>query len=225
MKTRIKFDCFYLALIIIFTALFYFLPKVYPSNHFSNNIFNLIGFISILSGMIVRMSARGHKKARSALSKSLVTSGLYQLVRNPMYLGSFLVGAGFIFITCPWWIIFIFALLFYSRFNIQMQKEEKFLSGIFAEEYTRYCQNTPRIFPTINSFKRLKIKEAFNLSEMIDTNETRGIFIWPALAIFLASVKEIIIFGKIDFISTFLIFLLGVIIFVLGFSILYIKKI
>ena len=125
---------------IILTGLLYQFPRVYYANRFFDNILDFIGLSVMLKGVYIRMAARGHKKAHSNQGEGLVTTGLYSYTRNPMYLGTFLVGAGFVLIVWPWWSLPIFGWLFYLRFKKQVLKEEKHLRGLFKEEYKIYCR-------------------------------------------------------------------------------------
>jgi len=148
MKERIKIDSSLLSIIIIVTGFLYFFPNLYPQNLILDDIFDFLGMICIFKGLLLRMAARGHKKAHSQRSKSLVMTGPYSLVRNPMYLGSFLLGVGFILIVWPWWSVPIFAALFYMRFKIQVGKEESFLQESFESEYPRaYSRRLSRSSP------------------------------------------------------------------------------
>src|SRR3989344_8541806 len=151
MKKRVQADSAILCFLIILTGFLYLYPQFYSRDLFNDDILDFIGVLVILKGTYVRMAARGHKKSFSKSGHGLVTSGLYQLVRNPMYLGSFLLGSGFILIVWPWWGLLIFAALFYARFNKQIAKEEKLLTGHFGKEYEQYAKKVPRLFPGLRN--------------------------------------------------------------------------
>ncbi|MCX5681293.1 MAG: isoprenylcysteine carboxylmethyltransferase family protein, partial [Candidatus Omnitrophica bacterium] len=142
MKQRIKIDGTILSLVIGVTGILYFFPGL---------ICDLIGVISILKGTYLRMAARGYKKEFSKKGQDLVMSGPYSLTRNPMYLGTFLIGVGFVLVVWPWWLLLIFSLFFYMRFNVQMVKEEVYLKKIFGEKYEAYCLQVPRFFPSLKA--------------------------------------------------------------------------
>ena len=95
MKKRLKING-----IIIFcaTIIVAFFPRVFFRNNGSGTILEqyieIMGFSLILLGQIIRVSARGYKAEHSRESQALIQAGPYQVVRNPMYLGIFLIGLG-----------------------------------------------------------------------------------------------------------------------------------
>ena len=135
------------ALAIVFHD--YFFP------HWSSPIWerwlDLLGITLVLNGFLIRVLARGYKSLRSAQSHALVNQGIYRLMRNPMYLGSFLIGIGGILVVFQWWLMFIFIAGFFAIYIPEMRKEEKFLLEHFGEEYRQYCLATPKFIPRLTS--------------------------------------------------------------------------
>ncbi len=224
MKKRVKVDSTILSSIIIMTGFLFAFQDLYPRNPFLDDALDFLGFIILLTGIILRMSARGHKKAHSQKSEKLVTSGPYTFVRNTMYLGSFLMGAGFILMVWPWWSLPIFAGLFYVRFTKQIIKEEAYLLKIGGDGYTRYCKRVRRIFPSLRHLPQARLRRVIKLKEAFSTNEKRGLWSWPILAVVLESFQEWLIFEQTILSQTIKIFSLAAAVFVIGFWILYQKK-
>ena len=216
MKQRIKIDSALLSFLVILTGFLYLNKGLYLTNRFWDNVLDFVGIMAVLKGTLLRMVARGHKKANSAQGESLVMTGPYTLVRNPMYLGSFLMGVGFILIVWPWWSLPIFAVLFYLRFNQQIVKEEEHLGQLFGADYAAYCQKTPRLFPSPKMIGRIKIKEVLNLKEALSTKEKRALLGWPLLAVVLETFQESVVFGGSDIVQTVGIFLGAMILFSVG---------
>lgn len=80
--------------------------------------------------------------------QTLAFNGPYGFVRNPMYLGRFLLIAGVILMTGNFWILAGFSLLYWFYMVNRVSREEKTLAGIFGEEYVEYCRQIPRFFPS-----------------------------------------------------------------------------
>jgi len=115
----------------------------------------LLGFTLIFLGQVIRVSARGYKAEHSDQSQALIQGGPYQIVRNPMYLGIFLIGLGVVLAVFQWWAVAIFIIVFIIRYLLLIYKEEKKLLTIFPITYQEYCKKVPRIFPALSSLIKL----------------------------------------------------------------------
>ena len=213
MKERIKIDSAILSCIIILTGFLYKFPHLYPNDFASDDRLDFIGLFVVLTGTFLRMAARGHKKAHSQKGEGLVTTGPYSLTRNPMYLGSFLTGAGFTLIVWPWWGVVIFSYLFYLRFDLQIKKEEEHLRTLFGKAFAVYVDRVPRIFPRWDDLREINFKKVFPYADIWSTKEKRGLVSWPLLAILMESFQEQLVFGFTNLSKTITIFVLSELIF------------
>lgn len=183
-KKRVQVDAFVIGAFMFVTAILIFVfPQLYREPLVLRNTCAVIGFVFIIIGALLRMSARGYKKHASMQSAALVTGGPYKLVRNPMYLGTFLVGVGFIFPLFPLWTIAIFSVVFYLRFIIEIKKEQKFLLASFGANYTEYCQRVPAFIPNLKSVLSVTFNEVFPWRHLWTTKEKYGLYFWPLLNI------------------------------------------
>src|ERR1043165_26266 len=89
--------------------------------------------VSVL-GLALRAWAAGHLRKNSQLA----TSGPYAYTRNPLYLGSFLLGLGFTIASGQPLLGLPFAALFLGIYLPVMRVEAATLSRLFGEDYTRY---------------------------------------------------------------------------------------
>lgn len=78
----------------------------------------------------------------------LVTTGIYRLVRNPTYLGLYLVNLG-LFLIWPTPLTAAFCVVFYLLMEFQVRCEEGQLLRWYGEEYQRYAARTWRYLPWI----------------------------------------------------------------------------
>jgi protein-S-isoprenylcysteine O-methyltransferase Ste14 len=76
----------------------------------------------------------------------LVTHGFYRFVRNPIFLASLLVIAGY-FLLIPSLFSLIFLFLFTLSVAQQTALEETYLSRIYGKEYHAYARRVGRFFP------------------------------------------------------------------------------
>jgi protein-S-isoprenylcysteine O-methyltransferase Ste14 len=110
----------------------------------------LAGFLLALAGEALRLWAAGTIKK----NKELATDGPYALVRHPLYLGSFLIAAGFTlasfnpyrpFRTAGVWALALGGFAWVYR--RKMADEEVKIAGLFGADYERYRAGTPMFWP------------------------------------------------------------------------------
>ena len=109
-----------------------------------------IGFVVVLLGEAIRTWAAGYIEK----DKTLTRDGPYRLVRNPLYLGSFLIGLGAVIISHSPWLLLAFALLFLSTYLPTILREEKFLAQKFPADYLEYKKDIPSFFPSLKLILR-----------------------------------------------------------------------
>jgi len=83
--------------------------------------------------------------------RSLVVTGLYRRVRNPMYLGVLLVLAGEAVFFRSRALLQYTGLVFLSFFFFVLAYEEPVLRSQFGADYERYCDSVPRWIPRLRS--------------------------------------------------------------------------
>jgi protein-S-isoprenylcysteine O-methyltransferase Ste14 len=81
-------------------------------------------------------------------STALVTGGIYRYVRNPTYLGLFLLNAG-IWLIWPTCAMALFALTFYILLEVQVRCEEEYLESVHGADYSAYVRRSKRYLPWV----------------------------------------------------------------------------
>jgi protein-S-isoprenylcysteine O-methyltransferase Ste14 len=71
---------------------------------------------------------------------SLQTKGVYQVSRNPMYLGLALLYLGFTCYFGNWWNVILFPLLLLIVQEFVIKREERYLKRRFGQQYDDYQQ-------------------------------------------------------------------------------------
>jgi len=134
-------------------------------------LFIAIGLLFAVAGGMTRAWAAGAIRKNKVLS----THGPYAFTRNPLYLGSFLIGLGFAIAAGPdrWWIftaIFIaFFVLVYFRV---MRKEEDRLERLFGQEFRSYAAAVPRFLPRIPPWSDVTGRTSPARPEAVEAVET-----------------------------------------------------
>ena len=107
------------------------------------------GFVSIL-GLGLRAWAAGHIRKNAELA----TSGPYAYTRNPLYLGSFLLGLGFTIAAGRWVLALLFGALFLGIYFPVMRVEASTMAELFARDYETYSRSVPLFFPRLTRFRQ-----------------------------------------------------------------------
>jgi len=103
-----------------------------------------IGTVLIVPGLLIRALASGHVRK----NETLATSGPYAYTRNPLYLGSLLIGIGFALAARNWWIGVVLVLMFFAIYLPVIRSEEAFLRERFPE-FEEYAKSVPRMLPRL----------------------------------------------------------------------------
>ncbi len=111
------------------------------------------GGIALL-GLLVRAWSAGHIRKNSALA----TSGPYAHTRNPLYLGSFILGLGFTIASGRWWLGLLFAALFLGIYLPVMRVEARTLAELFGDDYLAYARAVPLFFPRLFPYRDQKTR-------------------------------------------------------------------
>ena len=105
--------------------------------------------IAVLGDVIFVLSVLTMKDSwRAGVSETdkteLVTDGIYQISRNPAFLGFDLVYIGILLLFFNWILVF-FSVFAMVMFHLQIVKvEEKFLVSVFGEDYAQYKKTVNR---------------------------------------------------------------------------------
>lgn len=120
----------------------------------------LLGFLLALLGEIIRIwgvsyAGSATRTTSSAGGEVLVTNGAYAYIRNPLYLGNFILSLGICIMAWAWmpWMLFLYIALFSFQYGLIISLEEEYLRKQFGKLYQDYCQNVPRFFPQIKPYQ------------------------------------------------------------------------
>lgn len=94
-----------------------------------------------LPGLWLRGYAAGYVKK----NRELTTTGPYAWTRNPLYLGSMLIAAGFALALGSWPVAALLVFGFLLIYIPVILSEERFLRANFAG-FDQYCRQVPRLF-------------------------------------------------------------------------------
>ena len=93
------------------------------------------------------------RNTKGQVAETLNTTGMYAVVRNPIYLGNFIIWFGLSLFMKLWWftaLISLFFLVFYERIIFT---EERFLREKFGDEFLQWAEKTPVIIPNFKNWR------------------------------------------------------------------------
>lgn len=113
-----------------------------------------------LFGLIIRCLVVGYtpggtsgRNVEKQIANTLNTTGLYSLLRHPLYLGNFLIFLGIIIFTQMGWFILFSVLAYWLYYERIMFIEEEFLRNNFGEVFLKWAENTPAIIPRFKNWQ------------------------------------------------------------------------
>lgn len=104
----------------------------------------IAGSLVALLGLGIRAYAAGHLEKDQRLAKD----GPYAHTRNPLYLGSLLIGIGLVIAGAQWALGALFVMFFLIVYLPVMRREERNLRQRFGQEYEEYASAVPLFFPS-----------------------------------------------------------------------------
>jgi protein-S-isoprenylcysteine O-methyltransferase Ste14 len=102
----------------------------------------IYGLLISLLGLALRAWAAGHLEK----NRTLAESGPYAHLRNPLYVGTLTVAAGFAVASRRWELGLLFAAVFLLIYLPVVELEEQHLRSLFPE-YAVYAERVPPFFP------------------------------------------------------------------------------
>ncbi len=101
------------------------------------------------------------KNRDTQVATTLTTTGLYSIVRHPLYLGNLCLWLGPSIAAGTWWAVVIVALAFSLYYERIMFAEEAFLGRTFGTEYLAWAEATPVFFPAPSKWRRATLPFSF----------------------------------------------------------------
>ncbi len=115
---------------------------------------SLVGFAIRCITVAYAPAGTSGRNTKKQLANELNTSGMYSLVRHPLYLGNYLIGLGIGLAPFVWWLPVIYSLLFAVYYERIVFVEEQFLRREFGDRFSEWAVKTPAMFPRSLRWRR-----------------------------------------------------------------------
>lgn len=120
----------------------------------------VLSLLVTVTGILVRAFTIGHtpkgtsgRNTQAQKAEVLNKTGIYSLVRHPLYVGNFLIWAGIgIFTYEPVYLILLI-LIFWLYYERIMYAEERFLEGKFGQELSHWAAEVPAFIPRLKGYR------------------------------------------------------------------------
>jgi protein-S-isoprenylcysteine O-methyltransferase Ste14 len=144
--------------------------------------------IRVLTVGFVPGGTSGRNTAAGQVAKELNTTGIYSVVRHPLYLGNFLMWMGPALLPANAWLAVTVVLAFWLYYERIMFAEEEFLRGTYGERYVEWASHTPAFIPRLSGWRaptlpfslrtvlRRELSSAFGLVSVFTVLELAGDF-------------------------------------------------
>ncbi|MFH1692482.1 MAG: isoprenylcysteine carboxylmethyltransferase family protein [Candidatus Omnitrophota bacterium] len=192
---------------------------VYPFVAHMTDFSFFAGSFLMLLGLVVRFWASGY----ISKSRSLAVCGPYAYMRNPLYLGNFILGFGIIVIANNFWLSMYYFIAFTILYIGTIKEEQDGLVKKFGAPYETYMAKVPMFFPSLRPWRHAE-RKSFSLQQSFKNGEFIRIYGFLLLIVFfylwkiLFVDKEGLLPGHIVAVVVFVVFL-----FLLWFNI-YIRR-
>lgn len=145
--------------LFLYLALFIPSPPLFSQEGFGTGYFLwpvILGLLITVSGQLIRGATiglayiiRGGKEGK-VYAEELVTSGIFNHCRNPLYVGNILMLCGVGVLSNSLLYVAVFIPFFLFVYQAIVLAEEKFLRNKFGEQYDRYTKAVNRWLPDLN---------------------------------------------------------------------------
>ena len=127
-------------------------------------VITIVSVVVSLTGLIIRAYTIGTTPAGTSgrntqqqVAEALNSTGIYSVVRHPLYLGNYLMWAGLLMFTGNFWFFAIISLVYWLYYERIMFAEERFLEGKYGQKYIDWSMTAPAFFPRLHGFRKPSI--------------------------------------------------------------------
>ena len=177
-------------IILVIGFLLFIQTELNPDSFFIKNspyeiYFEMLCLLISLFGLFIRICVIGFtpkntsgRTVKNQVADSLNTTGMYSLVRHPLYVGNYFMWLGPAILSGNFWFVVAFTLFYWVYYERIMYAEEQFLRNKFGKAYIDWSDKVPAFVPDFKNF----IKANLSLSwKKVVRKEITGIFVLFAI--------------------------------------------
>ena len=138
--------------------------------HYLCLLVTLLGFGIRIYTVGYTLDNTSGRNTKEQIADELNITGIYSIVRHPLYVGNFIMWSGIALLSQNTWFILAFIFMYWVYYERIMFAEEQFLRKKFGEVYLSWAQQTPAFIPELSKFKKPNTK--FNIMKAIRQEKT-----------------------------------------------------
>jgi len=168
----------------------------------TEELWHIVFFALSFLGLVVRAMTVGHapketsgRNTKKQKAKTLNTTGMYSIMRHPLYFGNFLIMLGIAMFLGVWWLPAFAILIFWLYYERIMIAEEQFLKSKFGDHYLEWANRTPLFVPDFKKWQKPELPFSF---KTVLAREYTGLFVLSTSFALLDNLEDILIDNAID---------------------------
>lgn len=172
---------------------------VIPDNY---NLYLAISIALSVAGFLFRAYAIGTtprntsgRNTKGQVAEFLNSTGIYSIVRHPLYVGNYFMWIGIVAFTFNLWFVICVTLLYWLYYERIMFAEERFLERKFGDKYLEWSKKAPAFVPNFKLWVKGDIP--FSLKTVLK-REYSGFFATVLGFVFVDAIRELIVLYKYD---------------------------
>jgi protein-S-isoprenylcysteine O-methyltransferase Ste14 len=93
------------------------------------------------------------RNTKNQIAEMLNTTGMYSIVRHPLYLGNAFICIGILLSIRSWWVTLVFLMIYWLYYERIMFAEEEFLRSKFSDAFVEWSEKTPAFLPKFKNWR------------------------------------------------------------------------
>jgi len=147
--------------IVLFILAIPFLYFTDPVNPIKYENYTILAVVLSFLGFFIRAYTIGTtprdtsgRNTKKQVAEVLNRSGVYSMLRHPLYLGNYFMWIGIVVFTFNWYFVLIVSLLYWVYYERIMFAEERFLERKFGQKYLDWAGQISAFIPKFSQFKK-----------------------------------------------------------------------
>ncbi|MBK8627713.1 MAG: DUF1295 domain-containing protein [Saprospiraceae bacterium] len=133
-------------------------PQLFSTSDLT--LLEILAIASCLLGLLIRIftvgytpkNTSGRNTAQGQVADRVNTTGIYSIVRHPLYLGNYFMWLGIAILTGELWFLIAFTMGYWVYYERIMYAEEQFLTNKFGNIYSTWAAKTPAFIPAFTKW-------------------------------------------------------------------------